>query len=270
MGNAGGFVGEIDESAIRNARLNVRFTLDPRLTFINELRRTAGLTGYTDEETFVDGIDARVFMDLTLNGTGTNNSANGGLMGEWTDGSSLTNTTALLDITLRSPANGDAKTIRDFGGMLGHPEEFAAAGVDVRGTITIDTRASSVPVTVSDVGGAFGRTRAYPTMLADGHIDVDILILGRDAVVSNVGALVGRAQRFSVADVRVGGRIHVDGSGSKIGALVGEYEHVTTIYRTFSGVIYRGEGVRVGDDSTNIGTLWGFQDTGLVQGASVF
>jgi hypothetical protein len=267
LDTVGGFVGEMDESTISRATLDVSITMDPRMTWIDVLSKTAGLIGATDEEIGIDRVTANVFMDLTVESTGSSSQTIGGLMGDYLDTVILTNSSAVLDVTLRSPANADGKTLQDIGGITGYVEEVGIAGLDLSGTITLDTRASLSTVTVQDVGGAFGQTEGYPTMLNDSLIDVDVIILGRNATVQHVGGLVGEAERVSAVNVRVDGRVHVEATGTNIGGLVGDRDGFAS-YRTFTGVIYRGEGVSVGSGSTNVGALWGFQ--GQVQGASVF
>jgi hypothetical protein len=280
----GGLVGTGSEITVRNGTADVRLTMDPRLLHIETLHRTGGLMGRPRNTVTVDGFDARVSMDLTVQNIFLDrpevgccgqdpvpDQSSSGLFGGRYDRSLFANATAFVDITIRAAGTNDAKVLESIGGITGHAKDSTFTGVDVRGSVTLDTRASQGPVTVRQVGGAIGLALDSPVAINESHVDVDVIILANPQdTVEGVGGLVGNAMRLLVHDVRVDGRIVIDANASRVGGLIGSPNVDTGIRRILSGVIYRGEGIQAGPGSTNVGALWGFDATGMVQGASVF
>jgi hypothetical protein len=270
----GGFVGEGGDLSIQSSSLQVRITMDSRLSYITNFTNVGGLVGDNRQGVRADGIDATVFLDVTTNTTGSSSDAIGGLFSDVSDESSLSNTTAVVEIIVRAPPN-NSSIIREIGAIAGHPERTSVTGVDVRGSITIDVRATESPRTidVNRIGGAFGIIRnRNPVFLTDSHVDVDVIILGERANVRDVGGLVGEADGIVASNVRVAGQVRSDAlvSTTNVGGLIGEVlGNTNQPSRTLSGVIYRGEGVRVDSNSTNVGVLWGTNGH-LLHGTDVF
>jgi hypothetical protein len=270
----GGLVGEGEELSISAGRFDLTVTQSDRVDSAGAVRRVAGLVGYDDGFVQVTGIDARLAVDLTLRNTGSSDGAVAGVLSGDAHNSFIVDSNLEIDVVLRDDgrADGGTRRMEDVAAITSYATRFVIDRVRLSGRILLDTRPAVLPITVKNVGGAFGQVRNRSVAIHRSHVDVDIVILGDQAVVSRVGGVAGLVVRLAASDVRVGGGIRIDSpTATQVGGLFGFNDSQATQPEVVLGsVIHRGPAIAVAESATEVGTLWGNAWLAPFHGANVY
>lgn len=259
ISNVGGLVGLARESHIEGVDIDIAVSATQRADSNAELSTVAGLIGgIAANPILVSGVRGSVAVEIETKTTRTDNSASAGLIGGrgLYEISQISDSDVAVDLSVTAPATSDLVSFQQIGGVVSYPQFGSILNSRFTGSVTIDVRNATGAVVINRIGGVVGSNdgcRHISIVGVDSSIDVTVLGDARDSAgdtvpVSRVAGLHATPVcQIQVTDTVVSGAVTVEGEATQVGGAFGLFAGEGG--SSASSLIYRGDGVSVGEDS---------------------